>query len=112
MAKTGLFFANCDGVYTDREKDFVEGFVGGIEMVGSIDDELKNDVLDSVNHTYTLDEIVDETKKLVENFNDDERKAILATINGFINKVMRADSKTNSAEQTAYKEWKERVGFK
>ena len=28
-AKTGLMFANCDGVYSDREKDFIEGFIAG-----------------------------------------------------------------------------------
>ena len=111
MAKTGLFFAHCDGVYTEHEKEFVEGFVGGIEQIGSIDDSLKNEVLDSVNHIYTLDEIVEETNHLIGDFNDDERKAILATIDGFIKKVMSADEKTNSAERTAYNDWKEKVGF-
>ena len=65
MAKTGLFFAHCDGDYTDRERDFVEGFLAGIEQIGSVDDEVKNAVLDSVNHTYTLDEVLEETKQLV-----------------------------------------------
>ena len=27
MAKTGLFFANCDGQYAQPEKDFIEGFI-------------------------------------------------------------------------------------
>ena len=112
MAKTGLFFANCDGNYTQRERDFVEGFVSGIEQIGSIDDDLKNEVLDSINHAYSLDEIVEATNLLVKDFNDDERKAILATINGVINKVIRVDKNVNSAEQNAYKAWKEGVGLK
>ncbi len=111
MAKTGLFFAHCDGDYTDRERDFVEGFLAGIEQIGSIDDEVKNAVLDSVNHTYTLDEVLEETKQLVAGFNDDERTAILAVIDGFIKKVMRVDNKVESAEKKAYVAWKIGVGL-
>ncbi len=111
MAKTGLFFAHCDGDYTDRERDFVEGFLAGIEQIGSIDDEVKKAVLDSVNHTYTLDEVLEETKQLVAGFNDDERTAILAVIDGFIKKVMRVDNKVESAEKKAYVAWKIGVGL-
>ena len=111
MAKTGLFFAHCDGDYTDRERDFVEGFLAGIEQIGSVDDEVKKAVLDSVNHTYTLDEVLEETKQLVAGFNDDERTAILAVIDGFIKKVMRVDNKVESAEKKAYVAWKIGVGL-
>ena len=31
MAKTGLFFANCDGQYAQPEKDFIHGFIAQIE---------------------------------------------------------------------------------
>jgi len=111
MAKTGLFFAHCDGEYTDRERQFVEGFVSGIEQIGSIDESVKQEVLDSVNHTYTLEEVLAETKELVAKFNDDERKAILATLDGFIKKVMRVDNEIETAEKKAYVAWKIGVGL-
>ena len=53
-AKTGLMFANCDGVYSDREKDFIEGFIAGIEQFGDVDEQLKADVRDTLNHQYEL----------------------------------------------------------
>ena len=62
MAKTGLFFASADGDYSDKEKNFIEGFISGIENIGDIDDELKAKVNDATSHTYTLDEIVSFSK--------------------------------------------------
>ena len=109
MAKTGLFFANCDGNFDKREHDFIDHFLSGIQSVGDIDDELKNDVLDTLNHRYTLDGIVEETCQLVDGFNDDERKAILVTISQFVLKVLSKDKRIESLERANYEEWKKRL---
>ena len=109
MAKTGLFFANCDGNFDKREHDFIDNFLSGIQSVGDIDDELKNDVLDTLNHRYTLDGIVEETRQLVDGFNDDERKAILVTISQFVLKVLSKDKRIESLERANYEEWKKRL---
>ncbi len=111
MAKTGLFFANCDGNFDKREHDFIDGFLSGIQSVGDIDDELKNDVLDTLNHKYTLDEIVEETQQLIDGFNEDERKAILVTISQFVLKVLSKDKRVDSLERANYERWKERMGI-
>lgn len=111
MAKTGLFFAHCDGNFGDREQHFINTFLSSILEVGDIDEQLKSDVKDSLNHTYTLDEIVGETRQLVEGFNDDERKAILFTVGQFIQKVISADERVESQEQENYKKWKEAFGL-
>ena len=37
MAKTGLFFASADGDYSDKEKNFIDGFISGIENIGDND---------------------------------------------------------------------------
>lgn len=110
MAKTGLFFANCDGNFDKREHDFIENFLSGIQSVGDIDDELKNDVLDTLNHKYTLNGIVEETKQLIDGFNDDERKAILVTISQFVLKVLAKDKRIESLERANYEEWKKLLG--
>ena len=110
MAKTGLFFANSDGNFAERERDFLENFVGGIESVGDISDELKAEVKDTLNHSYDLDGIVKETLQLVEGFNDDERKAILVTTRLFIRKVILSDTRVESKERENYELWKKAVG--
>lgn len=111
MAKAGLFFANCDGNFAERERDFLESFVGNIEAVGDISDELKAEVKDTLNHTYNLDDIVKETLQLVEGFNDDERKAILVTTSLFIHKVIIADQKSDSKEMELFEQWQKAVGL-
>ena len=111
MAKTGLFFANSDGNFAERERDFLENFVGGIESVGDISDELKAEVKDTLNHSYDLDGIVKETLQLVEGFNDDERKAILVTTSLFIRKVILSDTRVESKERENYELWKKAVGL-
>ena len=111
MAKTGLFFANSDGNFAERERDFLENFVGGIESVGDISDELKAEVKDTLNHSYNLDGIVKETLQLVEGFNDDERKAILVTTSLFIRKVILSDTRVESKERENYELWKKAVGL-
>lgn len=111
MAKTGLFFANSDGNFAERERDFLENFVGGIESVGDISDELKAEVKDTLNHSYDLDGIVRETLQLVDGFNDDERKAILVTTSLFIRKVILSDTRVESKERENYELWKKAVGL-
>jgi len=111
MAKTGLFFANADGIYSEKERDYITGFVSGIEQIGDIPAELKGAVYDTLNHQYQLDEIMNETDDLVKDFSDQERKAILYSINDFIGKVIKADGKVHPLEKESYKQWKLRFGI-
>ncbi len=111
MAKTGLFFAHADGSYQRAEKRYIDNFVSGLNQIGDLDDALRNEVTDTLHHTYTFEEIVADTKALVADFSDKERGAILRSIKGFINKVIRADSKVDSAERVAYEQWKAAFGL-
>lgn len=111
VAKTGLFFANVDGEYDTKEREFIENFIANIEEVGSIEDELKYDVKDTLNHTYTLDDIVSDTKALIDGFNDEESDAILKTLNAFVTNVIKADGKVVDEEATTYNEWRAQLGI-
>lgn len=111
MAKTGLFFAHCDGQFDKREHDFINAFLEGILEVGEIPEQLSLEVKDSLNHTYTIEEIISETQQLTEGFNEDERKAILFTISQFILKVMASDEQVQSAERQNFEKWKTAFGF-
>lgn len=110
-AKAGLFFASCDGEFSQKEREFIEGFISSIEEVGEIPEELKEAVADTINHTYTLEGIVDDTLKLVEGVNDDERKAILFTLRQFILKAIASDSRVKEKEVAAYDQWLAAVGL-
>ncbi len=110
-AKAGLFFANCDGNFSEKENEFIEGYISSIEEVGEIPAELKAEVRDTLNHAYTLDGIIAETNNLVSGFNDDERKAILFTLRQFIMKVISADARVKTKEVENYDKWIEAVGF-
>ena len=110
-AKAGLFFASCDGDFSQKEREFVAGYISSIEEVGEIPSELKEAVADTINHTYTLEEIIDDTLSLVEGFNDDERKAILFTLRQFILKAIASDSRVKEKEVASYDQWLKAVGM-
>lgn len=58
LVKTGLFFANCDGVYDETEKKFIENFLSELDNNGySVSDETRElavKALDSKRHGYIL----------------------------------------------------------
>lgn len=110
MAKTGLFFASCDGDYSQHERDFINAFLNSILSVGDIDESLQNEVNDSLKRSFSLEEIIQETRQLVDGFNEDERKAILLTMSAFVQKVISADERMDSQERANYAKWKEAVG--
>ena len=111
MAKTGVFFAHCDGEFDQREETFIKGFLGGIDQIGDIDEVLRQEVKDTLNHTYTLDGIIEETQQLLEGFNEDEQKAIITSIYLFIRKVLVADKNLESVEKKNFRLWKETFGI-
>ena len=111
MAQTGLFFANVDGQYDSKEKEFIENFIASIEQVGELEAEVKADVTDSLNHTYELPAIIEATKDLVDGFSEQERAAILGSIQSFIERVINIDGIVHPAEVENFKLWKAAFGI-
>lgn len=111
MAQTGLFFANADGAYSRKEERYLNDFLAGLNQIGDLPDHLKQDVLDTKKKRYTLEEIVSNTRSLLDGFEPDERKAILKALKGFINKMIRIDGHLHPLEEANYKEWKTRFGM-
>ena len=111
MAKTGLYFAHCDGHYNQSEKDFLEAYVSGIELIGSIDDDVKQSIYSTFDNTYTLKEIVSETEEVLNGLSAKEQEIILLEIDKFIKKVIHVDDKVESKEQFEYRKWKEALGL-
>lgn len=107
VAKTGLFFANCDGVYDEREKKFIENFIAELKNEGSdVTDDALALIAKSIDSIYTLSEIISETKAYLAQFNSDEKKAILDVFSDFISKVINADSVLVQQETDNFAQWK------
>ena len=111
MAQTGLFFANVDGQYDSKEQEFIENFITGIEQIGELEPELKADVTDSLNHSYELPAIIEATKDLVDGFSEQERAAILGSIQSFIERVINIDGEVHPAEAENFNQWKAAFGI-
>jgi hypothetical protein len=110
-AKTALFFAHCDGEYSQRERDFVEGYLAGIEQFGDVPEELKTDVRDTLNHQYELYPLLAETKGLIDDFTLYEKAAVLHTIDEFVQQVIKADGEERKSERENYAQWKRELGI-
>lgn len=107
LAKTGLFFANCDGDYDDREQKFIKNF---IEELKNAESHITNDVLalvaKTIDSTYTLSDIISETKAYLAPFNSDEKKVVLDAFSEFIDNVINADSILVDKEVENFSQWK------
>jgi len=91
IVKLGLFFAHCDGSYSAKERSFITRFVEKLADKGDIDD-IKDVLGDSINKTYTLDEVITETNNLLDDFEGNDRAAVKATLLGFAQQVIQSDN--------------------
>ena len=111
MAKTGLFFASVDGIYQEREQQYINDYVSGIEQIGDITPELKGEIYETLDRKFTLNEIISDTRNLLDGFHEVERLSILKGIRSFITKVMNADGHTHPLGHENYKLWKLAFGL-
>lgn len=109
VAKTGLFFANADGKYDVKERSFIDGFLNKLSQIGSVD-EIKDELADCLNKTYTLESIVADTKDLLDDFNPTEQAAIKQTLALFVDQVIDADSMERPIEKQNFDAWKKAIG--
>lgn len=110
-AKTALFFAHCDGDYSKRERDFVEGYLAGIEQFGEVPEEVKADVRDALKHQYELYPLLAETKELIDDFTLYEKAAVLHSIDEFVLQIIQADGEEMKKERDNYALWKRELGI-
>ena len=104
IVKLGLFFAHCDGSYSAKERSFISHFVEKLADMGNIDD-IKDVLGDSINKTYTLDEVVADTNDLLDDFQGNDRAAIKATLLGFAQQVINSDNNECKAELANLDAW-------
>ena len=105
MAKTGLFFASIDGEYAQSEREFIENYISSLANVGPID-EVKDMLQNSLNVHFTLDEIIADTRQLLDYFpQGEDKQAIVLSMAHFIEQVILADGQEHPAEKEAFEQW-------
>ena len=106
VAKTGIFFANCDGEYDEREREFITRYVQELKQEDGASEELTRAIEETLMRRCTYEEIVVETQRVLSSFNEAERKAILEKLKEFIDKVICADDYLHPNEVTLFERWK------
>lgn len=105
MAKTGLFFAGIDGEYAQSEREYIENYISSLANVGPID-EVKDMLQNSLNVHFTLDEIIADTRQLLDYFpQGEDKQAIVLSMAHFIEQVILADGQEHPAEKEAFEQW-------
>lgn len=112
VAKTGVFFANCDGEYDEREREFVTRYVQELKQEDGASEELAQAIEETLMRRYAYEEIAAETKEVLSGFNETEREFILKKLNEFIDKVIRADDYLHPNEVTLFERWKKDLNVK
>ena len=106
VARTGVFFANCDGEYDKLEDKFISGFV--LQMIKDgiqIEDSLK-ELIDIKSEKCTIDDVINSTKELLHQVNGEERTQIVDMLKDFIEKVINADGVVHPNEEKYFNQWK------
>lgn len=111
LSKIGVFFANCDGVYDSREKQFIENFIVGLEKNDSLSPEVKEIIQKCSENVETLDSIISMAKDLLDGFNEAEQSEIKKILAEFITKLIEADGEIHPNELANYNTWKEQIGL-
>ncbi len=106
VARTGVFFANCDGEYDKLEDKFISEFV--LQMIKDgieIEDSLK-ELIDIKSEKCTIDDVINSTKELLHQVNGEERTQIVDMLKDFIEKIINADGVVHSNEEKYFNQWK------
>lgn len=106
VAKTGIHFGAVDGNYDDKEKAFVNMFIAFLKFNGGVEAEVEDVIRKAGEKTYTLNELVDETKALLADLPEAERKGTLESFANFIETVICADGKKELRESWEFDDWK------
>lgn len=105
LTKAGLFFAKADGAYDQREKDFIQKFTAKLAEAGGDAAEAQRMVNDYYSTSITLDEVIADTKDLLDDFDADDSAAISLMLTGFIEQVINADGVESKPERELYDKW-------
>ena len=113
-AQTALFFANCDGDYTEKErkniecfKDMVYEYLDGMNEGSSDAIEF---LFDGIDRPCTIDEIMTMTHRFTDELDEKDRKGTIESIDWLVTKIIEADERDDMRTEEYYKMWCKEFG--
>ena len=106
VARTGVFFANCDGNYDKLEGKFISEFI--LQMIKDgieIEDSLK-ELIDIKSEKCTIDDVINSTKEFLSSLTEEESSKTVELMSDFIEKVINADGVVHPNEVKYFEQWK------
>ncbi len=111
VAKTGVHFGAVDGKYDDKEKAFVNLFIGYLKLQGTMDADVESIIKEATSQKYLLKELVDETNECLKDLSAEERKQTLESMKNFITTIVCIDGTESYSEQNEFEQWKKELGI-
>lgn len=108
-AKTGIFFAKCDGDYDEREQNFIHSYLNVLNLNGILTSWTKANIENLEFSNLTIQQIVDDTRLLLAHLEAKERIDCVKALKRFIQKVLQADNVIKPEETENFRIWKEQI---
>lgn len=109
-AKIGVFFANADGVYSEKEKQYVDVFLNQLKEKNRLTDDLELLVRHFDYSKCTIEMIIEETKSVLDSLDSENQSQILLQLSSLIERVINADGNLHEKELMYYNQWKNNFG--
>lgn len=110
MAKLGVHFGAADGNYDDKERAFVNLFIGLLKMQGALDLDVENVIREASTKKYSLNELVAECNEILNGVAAEEHSETIQNMCKFVETIIEIDGRTTSEEKKEYVEWKKAIG--
>lgn len=109
FCKLGYLFANCDGKYDNREKEFISNFITEMIKHDAITQAEGEVYLSSNYSSISFDETIKEFQELLGLLPEKERGNILNEFNMFIESLIEVDGTIAPEEQKLFERWKNAI---
>lgn len=110
LAKTGVFFANCDNNYDDREHTFIINFTERIMENKTITPEIKKEIEKIESKSISIDMLIKETQDFIsELLSDEEKDPFVNAFSEFIKGIIDADEILHRKEDKYFEMWKKEM---
>lgn len=110
LAKTGVFFANCDNNYDEKEHSFIIKFTQQMVDNSFMTAKIKEDIEHMNTHSISIDMLIRETEDFIEELlKADEKKIFIELFKEFIEGVISSDKVLHTKESEYFEMWKNSI---
>ena len=107
--KIGIFFSNCDGVFSPSEREFLEYYVQNVDSNLKPTFDAKSLIENEIINHSSFDEVVSVTNEFLSRFDENEKTAIKGTLAVLIDKIIKVDGEIHPNETKYFEMWKKEV---